>query len=493
MLFGLRAQVLSWSFLLVTAAIAPAAELPKDANLDDTGFVTLFDGKSLDGWHVSAQTGHSGTSQNKSGGKWVIEEGAIVGSQDIPGNGGIILTNQAFGDFEVIVEMKNDYGPDSGLFLRSNDKGQAYQYMVDYHDNGNVAGIYGEGLPGGLHFRNYELGKEPTDFKALDRKTDPRAAAYGSPVNAEQWKDLWKHGEWNQLRARIVGNPPQITTWINGVKFMQFQDNQIRTTPEGMIALQVHGGGDFTKQFVRYRNVKVKTFGVAEPVAGKEVWQKLESKKIPGESLPYLLALPTDYKADETKRPLLLFLHGAGECGVDLNLVKIHGPPKLMEKKPGDFPFIVVSPQAPINEVPIIDRWDPRLLVELVDQVAAKYNADTDRLYVTGLSMGGYGTFRLCAHYPKKFAAAVPICGGGWTNYAEALAQVPMWIFHGTDDEAVPLERSLEIVKSVRKRGGKPLFTVYDGVAHDSWTQTYDNPEVYTWLLKHRLSNRAKK
>lgn len=490
---ALRSHSLFLSLVLLTAALAPAAEVAKDANLDDTGFVTLFDGTSLDGWHVSAQTGHSRTSENKSGGKWVIEDGAITGSQDIPGNGGIILTNQSFGDFEVIVEMKNDYGPDSGLFLRSNDKGQAYQYMVDYHDNGNVAGIYGEGLPGGLHFRNYELGKEPTDFTALDRKTDPRAAAFGSPVNAEQWRQLWKHGEWNQLRARIVGNPPQITTWINGVKFMQFQDNQVRTTPTGMIALQVHGGGDFTKQFVRYRNVKVKTFGGVEPTAGKEVWQKFESKKIPGDALPYLLALPTDYKADETKRPLLLFLHGAGECGVDLNLVKVHGPPKLVEKKPGDFPFIVVSPQAPINEVPIIDRWDPRLLVELVDQVAAKYNADPDRLYVTGLSMGGYGTFRLCAHYPKKFAAAIPICGGGWTNYAEPLSQTPMWIFHGTDDEAVPLERSLELVRAVRKRGGKPLFTVYDGVAHDSWTLTYDNPEVYAWLLKHKLSDRTKK
>lgn len=490
---GRRVFLLAIAFLSTTIQFAGAADLPKDANLDDTGFITLFDGKSLDGWHVSAQTGHSATSKNTSGGKWVIEDGAIVGSQDVPGNGGIILTNQSYSDFEVIVEMKNDYGPDSGLFLRSNDKGQAYQYMVDYHDNGNVAGIYGEGLPGGLHFRNYELGKEPTDFTALDRRTDPRAAAGGSPVNAEQWKQLWKHGEWNQLRARIVGNPPQITTWINGVKFLQFQDKDVRTTDGGMIALQVHGGGDFTKQFVRYRNVKVKPYAISEPTAGKEVWQKLESKKIPGEKLPYLLALPTDYKADDTKRPLLLFLHGAGECGVDLNLVKIHGPPKLVEKKPGDFPFIVVSPQAPINDIPIIDRWEPRLLAELVDQVVAKYNADPDRLYVTGLSMGGYGTFRLLAHYPKKFAAAVPICGGGWINYAEPLSQVPMWIFHGTDDEAVPLERSLDIVKAVRKRGAKPLFTVYDGVGHDSWTQTYDNPEVYAWLLKHKLSDRAKK
>lgn len=235
-------------------AIVLAADLPRES-LDNAGFVSIFDGKSLDGWHVSAQTGHSRTSGNKSGGKWVVVDGAITGSQDIPGNGGIILTDKNYGDFEVVVEMRNDYGPDSGLFLRSNEKGQAYQYMVDYHDQGNVAGVYGEGLSGGIHLRNYDLGKEPTDFV-------PRPdAAFPSPITATQWRELWKHGEWNELRARIVGNPPKITTWINGVRITEFADTEKRHPDTGMIALQVHGGGDYTKQFVRYRNIKVKVLG----------------------------------------------------------------------------------------------------------------------------------------------------------------------------------------------------------------------------------------
>ena len=235
----------------VTAFVALAADFPVD-KLDDTGFETVLDGKSLKGWHVSTQTGHSGASMHTSGGKWVLEEGAVVGSQDIPGNGGIILTDRAFGNFEVIVEMKNDYGPDSGLFLRSNERGQAYQYMVDYHNNGNLAGIYGEGLTGGIHHRNFDFLDDVTKIQTKD-------ALIPCPIKPADWPTFWKHGQWNELRARIDGNPPKITTWINKVRFMEFTDTEKRHPDAGSIALQVHGGGDFTKQFVRYRNVRVKT------------------------------------------------------------------------------------------------------------------------------------------------------------------------------------------------------------------------------------------
>lgn len=214
-------------------------------------FQPLINGRDLAGWHISGQTGHSRASNHQSGGRWLLEDGAIVGSQDIPGNGGIILTDKQYRDFEVAVEMNNDFGPDSGLFLRSNDKGQAYQYMVDYHSKGNLAGVYGEGLSGKINVLNFNFENEPS-------KIVPHECKFPLPVTPAAWPDLWQHGQWNELRARIVSNPPRITTWINGIRFMEFEDTDKRHQDAGSIALQVHGGGDLTKQFVRYRNVRVK-------------------------------------------------------------------------------------------------------------------------------------------------------------------------------------------------------------------------------------------
>jgi hypothetical protein len=235
------------------AAVALAALFaPQAAEPDPNGFIPLFDGKTLNGWHVSAKTGHSRASKNQSGGKWVIENGAIIGSQDIPGNGGIIITDEKFGDFEVVLEMNNDFGPDSGLFLRSTEDGKAWQAMIDYHANGNVMGIYGEGLGGKPHVRNYSFRRAPEDIQLATNTPVPL------PVLPESWRHFWRHGQWNELRARIVNNPPTITTWINGVKIMEWTETEIRHPAMGGIALQVHGGGNHTKEFVRYRNVRVK-------------------------------------------------------------------------------------------------------------------------------------------------------------------------------------------------------------------------------------------
>lgn len=234
---------------------AAHAKPPKPEKFDDAGFTTIFDGKTLKGWSVSAKTGHSGTSGNKSGGKWEVKDGAIVGSQDVPGNGGIVLTDKSYGDFEVVLEMNNDFGPDSGLFLRSDDRGRCYQAMIDFHAGGNLMGVYGEGIGGKPHVQNFTFGPKVTDIKV---NTD---AAFKCPVTAEDWPKLWKAGEWNELRARIEGNPPHLQTWINGVKFLDFTDAEKRLPDAGRVALQVHGGGDYTKQFVRYRNVRVKELG----------------------------------------------------------------------------------------------------------------------------------------------------------------------------------------------------------------------------------------
>jgi hypothetical protein len=236
---------------LATAGLALA--LLSSARAAEPGFVPLFDGKTLKGWHASARTGHSRASGNKSGGKWVVEEGAIVGSQDIPGNGGIFITDEAFGDFEIALEMNNDFGPDSGLFLRSTEDGTAYQALIDYHANGSLMGVYGEGKLGGKpSVANFNFTDKVTEIKPNEKCPFPL------PVLPQSWPYFWRHGQWNELRARIVNNPPTITTWVNGVKFMEWTETQKRHPDTGGIGLQVHGGGDSTKQFVRYRNIRIK-------------------------------------------------------------------------------------------------------------------------------------------------------------------------------------------------------------------------------------------
>ncbi len=131
--------------------------------------------------------------------------------------------------------------------------------------------------------------------------------------------------------------------------------------------------------------------------------------------------------------------------------------------------------------------WKAEPLIQLVEHVTNNLHIDGTRVYVTGLSMGGYGTWRLVAAYPERFAAALPICGGGEPlEWAASLRRVPIWAFHGARDAVVPVSESEKMVDAVRRAGGQVRLTVYPDVEHDSWTQTYDNDEVYRWLLQHR-------
>lgn len=195
----------------------------------------------------------------------------------------------------------------------------------------------------------------------------------------------------------------------------------------------------------------------------------------------YLLYLPEGYDKDEKKNwPLVLFMHGSGESGTDLSLVKTQGIPHLIDQGK-QFPFIMVAPQ--IME---FTWWHDQLdmLKDLLDDVESNYRVDKNRIYLTGLSNGGYGTWALAAEQPDRFAAMVPICGGGDTRKAHLIKDIPTWVFHGDQDDTVPLKASQDMVDAVKEAGGNPKFTIYPGVGHGSWIPAYDEEELWKWLLE---------
>jgi hypothetical protein len=250
------------TFLLLTT-IATAARA------DDDGFVSIFDGKTLTGWHRNPERIGHGT-----GGSWKVEDGVITGEQDPPGsgNGGILLTDEKFGDFELRIDLKPDWGICSGLFVRANDKGQCFQMMVDYHDRGNVGHIYGEGT-GGFNTRPYDIFGEEQEGKLLKLFAKPvEPAPPATPTcTSDEWLKAWKVNDWNTAQVRVVGNPPRITTWINGLMVNEFDGTTFEARnydakkvadtlgPAGSIALQVHGGQGWPNGAkCRWKNIKVK-------------------------------------------------------------------------------------------------------------------------------------------------------------------------------------------------------------------------------------------
>ena len=198
----------------------------------------------------------------------------------------------------------------------------------------------------------------------------------------------------------------------------------------------------------------------------------------------YLLYLPQDYKETGYKRwPLVLFLHGAGERGSELEAVKKNGLPKLVAEGQ-DFPFIIASPQCPTDR-----WWSTDDLNILLDDLIERYEVDIDRIYATGLSMGGFGTWELAARFPERFAAIAPVCGGGDPMLACRLKDIPTWAFHGAEDVVVFPYQTENMVEALRNCGGNVQYTLYAHADHDSWTPTYANTELYEWLLQQKRKN----
>lgn len=201
--------------------------------------------------------------------------------------------------------------------------------------------------------------------------------------------------------------------------------------------------------------------------------------------LPYLLFIPKGYNASGTERwPLVIFLHGSGERGSDINLVKKNGPPKFVETDRA-FPFVVISPQLAAATHPD-DPWQIAPLDALLDRVLKILRVDPNRVYLTGLSLGGMATWSWAAAEPQRFAAIVPISATADPSTACALKSMPIWDFHGDRDDVLDPRGDFNMVEAVRACGGHPRMTIYPDTGHSAWEGAYADPALWMWLLEQR-------
>lgn len=233
----------------------------------------------------------------------------------------------------------------------------------------------------------------------------------------------------------------------------------------------------------------------------EELYETRVFENAKGEKLNYRLMLPQGYDAKGTaKYPLVLFLHGAGERGADNQKTLIHATgdfakPANREK----YPAFVLVPQCPDGKRWVEVDWTLnahqqlpedsatiKLVLELIASLQKEYRIDQQRKYVTGLSMGGYGTWDLITRHPEMWAAAVPVCGGGDEAVAAKSVKVPVWAFHGDQDTVVKPHRSRKMIEAIKKAGGEARYTEYAGVAHNSWVPAYADPKMIEWMFAQK-------
>jgi predicted peptidase len=211
-----------------------------------------------------------------------------------------------------------------------------------------------------------------------------------------------------------------------------------------------------------------------------------------GERMPYRLFVPAGYNSSK-KYPLLLWLHGAGSVGND-NRKQISGASIsgthtwTSPKTQSTYPAFVVAPQAPAGTAWANFQSDElgaqlSLVLAILDSIRSEFSIDSQRMYVAGQSMGGYGTWDLITKKPGLFAAAIPLCGGGRTDRAGVLLKTPIWAFHGDADDTVPVSKSRDMISAIRKLGGSPRYTEYKGVGHNVWTRAFLEPGLLEWVF----------
>ncbi len=399
------------------------------------GFVPLFNGKDLDGWEGDAKL-------------WSARDGMLVGTSPGMKRNDFLATTRSYGDFILKLSFRLVGGVgNSGVQFRS--------VRVPGHEMSGYQADMGEDYWGCLY----------------DESRRNRVLAQASPKALEA---LNKTG-WNQYVIRAMGS--QITLSLNGVTSVTYREEDPKIARDGKIAVQIHSGGPLEVQF---KDVLIQALPTPVADVATSPGFHLRTIKTPKGDRKYTVYVPEGYD-DTREMPAVLFLHGSGERGEDGIQSAQIGLGAAIARRPSDFPMIAVFPQA--RKTWAAGSDDAKAALAALDDVFASFKVDRKRVVLTGLSMGGAGAWEIGAAHPGRFAAVVPICGRGAPEAATILNDRPVWTIVGDEDSDRTVRNTRGMVSALRAFGGRPKFTEYRGIGHNSWDRAYNDPRLVAWML----------
>jgi prenyltransferase beta subunit/predicted esterase len=406
--------------------------------VETAGLTPLVNGKGLPGWEGDMQL-------------WSNKDGVLVGHSPGLDHNEFLSTTRSYGDFVLSLYFRMIDGKgNSGVQFRS--------VRVPHHEMSGYQADIGEGYWGCLY-------DESRRNKVL------------VPARDEALKALNKT-DWNHYVVRAAGD--KIVLAINGKRSVEYLEPDAAIARSGLLAVQIHAGGPME---VQYKDVMIQPLPTPTPDKPAEPGFHLRTVKTEQGERKYSLYVPEGYDGTRVF-PVILFLHGAGERGQDGVTPAQTGIGPVIFNRPHGVPALVVFPQA--RQTWAAGSADSNAALKALDDVMTSFATDPHRVVLTGLSMGGSGSWRLATAHPERFAAVVPICGRGTPADAAKLKSLPVWSFCGDADRDQTVLNMRSMVEALQKEGSSPRITEYRGVGHLSWDRVYNDPEVIDWMLSQR-------
>ena len=403
--------------------------------VETAGFSPLFNGKDLTGWEGETQY-------------WSVHDGMLVGLSKGLDHNTFLATEKTASSFVLKFNIKllGDSG-NSGMQFRS--------VRVPGTEMSGYQADIGPGYWGSLYDesrRNRSLAEPKADaLKALHK------------------------GDWNHYVVDAKG--PDIALRLNGTQTATFKETESNIATFGNFAVQIHQGGPMEVQF---KDILLQTLPEPTEDTANTPGFHLRSLKFGSDTRRYVVFIPEGHDI-KTPSPVIFFLHGSGERGQDgIKSAQVALGPAIL-KNPAAFKAIAVIPQA--RQTWAADSDDAKAALAALDEVMTSLNGDPKRVVITGLSMGGRGTWEIAAANPTRFAAVVPICGRGRKATADVLAPLSVWAFVGDADSDETVLNSRTMVTALHSLGARPKYTEYRGVGHNSWDRAYNDPRLIEWML----------